>query len=104
MNYNPSDWRYALFDAMVGGNPIVAPTNAGNSLVFTDTGIASPTLSGGTVTEIYKGVISGLNINLPAGTYWIRFTNSQTQGVYPLLPSHPHRRSVPHLPRSTVIR
>lgn len=73
-----SGWRYALFDAETGGNPIVAPTDAGAALVFTDT-----TLPGENTTEIYKGVLSGLNISLPPGTYWFRLTNTNTQNVYP---------------------
>lgn len=81
VNYNPSDWRYGLFDAQTGGNAIIATTDPGSSLVFTDTGIAGTTGSG--ATEIYKGVISGLNVGLPAGTYWLRFTNTQDQAVYP---------------------
>jgi hypothetical protein len=94
VSYNASNWRYAMFDAEVGGNAIVAPTDAGSSLVFTDTGVAGPTLSGGTTTEIYKGVISGLNINLPAGTYWFRFTNTQSQAVYPADASQPSAQTI----------
>ena len=92
--YNPSNWRYALFDAEVGGNAIVATTDPGSSLVFTDTGIAGPTLSGGTTTEIYKGVISGLSITLPAGTYWLRFTNTQLQAVYPADSAQPSAQTI----------
>jgi len=92
--YSPSNWRYGLFDAEVGGNAIVATTDPGSSLVFTDTGIAGPTLSGGTTTEIYKGVISDLNIALPAGTYWLRFTNTQSQAVYPADASQPSAQTI----------
>ena len=94
VSYNASTWRYGLFDAEVGGNAIVATTDPGSSLVFTDTGNAGPTLSGGTATEIYMGVISGLNINLPAGTYWLRFTNTQSQAVYPADASQPSAQTI----------
>jgi hypothetical protein len=92
--YGSSNWRYGIFDAQTGGNAIVATTNPGSSLVLTDTGIAGPTLSGGTTTEIYKGVISGLNINLPAGTYWLRFTNTQWQAVYPADAAAPSAQTI----------
>lgn len=73
-----SGWRYALFDAESGGNPIVAPTDAGAALSFTDT-----TIPGENTTEIYKGVLTGLNIGLRPGTYWFRLTNTNSQAVYP---------------------
>ena len=66
-------WRYAVFTA--AGAQIVAPTNAAPT--FTDMG---PYFSS---YELYKGVISGLNISLPPGAYELRFTNTQSQGVYP---------------------
>ncbi len=84
-----SGWRYALFDAETGGNPIVAPTDAGAALSFTDT-----TIPGNNSTEIYKGVLSGLNISLPAGTYWFRITNTNSQGVYPAEASSPSAQTI----------
>lgn len=66
-------WRYAVFTA--AGAQIVAPTDAAPT--FTDMG---PYFSS---YELYKGVISGLNISLPPGAYELRFTNTQSQGVYP---------------------
>ena len=68
---NPS-WRYALFSA--AGDQIVAPTNT--ALTVTDVGTYD-------VYVIYKAVISGLSIGLPAGEYWFRFTNTQYQSVFP---------------------
>jgi len=82
VNYGSSNWRYGLFDAQAGGNAIIPTTDPGSSLVLSDTGISGPT-AGGSPTEIYKGVISGLNVSLPAGTYWLRFTHTQSQAVYP---------------------
>ena len=65
-------WRYALFS--VGGNQIVAPT---------DTAIAVTEIAAYDAYTIYKVEISGLSISLPAGEYWLRFTNTQSQAVYP---------------------
>jgi hypothetical protein len=70
-----SGWRYALFDAESGGNEIVPPTDAGAAIAFTDT-----TIQGGNGTKIYQGVLTGLNINLPPGTYWFRLTNTGPNG------------------------
>jgi hypothetical protein len=73
---NPG-WRYALFTA--AGAQVVAPTDA--ALAITDLGpyngpyCCSP--------EIYRGLISGLNVSLPPGEYQLRFTNTQSQGVFP---------------------
>ncbi len=92
--YGSSNWRYGLFDAQTGGNAIIPTTDPGNSLALTDTGLPGPTLSGPTVTEIYKGVISGLNINLPAGTYWLRFTHTQYQAVYPAEGAQPSAQTI----------
>jgi hypothetical protein len=91
--YNPSNWRYGLFDAQTGGNAIIATTDPGSFLVFTDTGNAGTTSVSG-ATEIYKGVISGLNVGLPAGTYWLRFTNTQSQAVYPADASQPSAQTI----------
>lgn len=68
---NPG-WRYALFSA--AGDPIVAPTNT--ALTVTDVGTYDAYV-------IYRAVISGLNISLPAGEYWFRFTNTVEQAVFP---------------------
>lgn len=92
--YNPSTWRYGIFDAQTAGNAIIPTTDPGSSLVLTDTGIAGPTLSGGTTTELYKGVISGLNVGLPVGTYWLRFTNTQSQAVYPVDAAQPSAQTI----------
>lgn len=85
---NQSGWRYALFTA--SGTQIIAPTDAGSSLVFTDTG--TPGSFGG--DEIYKGVISGLNITLPPDEYWFRFTNTQSSAVYPAYASSPSAQTL----------
>ena len=66
-------WRYALFTS--AGDQVVAPTDT--AVTFTDLGNYFNSY------EIYKGVISGLSINLPPGGYEFRFTNTQSQGVYP---------------------
>ena len=66
-------WRYAVFTA--AGAQIVPPTN----VAPTFTGLGNYFGS----YELYKGVISGLNISLPPGAYELRFTNTQSQGVYP---------------------
>ena len=71
---NPG-WRYALFTT--AGAQVIAPTDT--SPTFTDLG-PDADFAG---SEIYKGVISGLNISLPPGQYQLRFTNTQSQGVYP---------------------
>jgi len=68
-----SNWRFAVFTA--AGDQFVAPTDTAVS--FTDLGNYFNSY------EIYKGVISGLNIDLPAGEYWFRFTNTQSQAVFP---------------------
>ncbi|MEO6076665.1 MAG: hypothetical protein ABIP56_07650 [Dokdonella sp.] len=68
------NWRYALFTS--AGVSIIPPTNA--AVVFTDLG-AYP----GTQFNVYKGVISGLNTVIPPGDYELRFTNTQSQGVFP---------------------
>lgn len=91
--YNPSNWRYGLFDAQTGGNAIIPTTDPGSSLVITDTGIAGTTSINGP-TEIYKFVISGLNVGLPAGTYWLRFTNTQSQSVFPADASQPSAQTI----------
>lgn len=67
-------WRYALFTS--AGASIIAPTNA--AIVFTDLGPYT-----GTQFNIYRGVISGLNSVIPPGDYELRFTNTQSQGVFP---------------------
>lgn len=82
-------WRYAVFDAETGGNQIVAPTDAGAALAFTDT-----TLPGQNSTEIYKGVLTGLNIGLRPGTYWFRLTNTNSQGVYPAEAASPSAQTI----------
>jgi hypothetical protein len=71
------NWRYALFTA--AGDPVVAPTNA--TPTFTDLGLFTGPYLGS--YEVYQGVISGLNINLPPGEYQLRFTNTQVQSIYP---------------------
>lgn len=90
--YSPvatSGWRYALFTAETGGTQIVAPTDAGSAVAFTDTTIAG---QGG--TEIYKGVLSGLNIGLPPGTYWFRLTNTSVQSVFPAEAAQPSSQTI----------
>jgi len=86
---NPSGWRYALFTA--SGTQIIAPTDAGNSLVFTDTGTAGAFGDG---DGIYKGVISGLNITLPPDEYWFRFTNTNSSAVYPAYAASPSAQTL----------
>jgi hypothetical protein len=68
---NPS-WRFALFSA--AGDQVVAPTNT--AIAVTDIGPYD-------AYELYKGVVSGLSIPLPAGEYWFRFTNTQYQAFFP---------------------
>ena len=68
---NPSR-RYALFSA--AGDQIVAPTNTALTITSVEPYDAY---------VIYKAVISGLNISLPSGEYWFRFTNTQYQAVFP---------------------
>jgi hypothetical protein len=69
---NPG-WRYALFTT--AGTPIVAPTDT--AVTFTDLGNYFNSY------HLYKGVISGLSIDLPPGEYELRFTNTQAQSVFP---------------------
>lgn len=78
---NPG-WRYALFTT--AGNQIVAPTDT--AITFTDLGPYNG-------RELYKGVISGLSINLPPGDYELRFTNTQAQSVYPAFGMSPSPQS-----------
>ena len=61
---NPG-WRYVLFT--MAGSQVIAPTDT--SPTFTDLG-PDADFAG---SEIYKGVISGLNIRLPPGQYQLRF-------------------------------
>ncbi len=68
-----SGWRFAIFTTT--GDQVVAPTDT--SLAVTDLGNYFSSY------ELYKGVISGLNISLPAGEYQFRFTNTQSQAVFP---------------------
>ena len=68
-----SNWRFAVFTA--AGDQVVAPTDI--AVTFTDLGNYF------SYWDLYKGVISGLNIDLPAGEYWFRFTNTQSQAVAP---------------------
>jgi len=75
--YTGGNWRYALFTE--AGAQVVAPTDA-FGIAFTDLG---PFIGYGGYFEVYKGVISGLNIDLLPGNYQLRFTNTQVQSVYP---------------------
>jgi hypothetical protein len=68
-----SNWRFAVFTA--AGDEVVAPTDT--AVAFTDLGNYFSTY------DLYKGVITGLNIDLPAGEYWFRFTNTQSQAIFP---------------------
>ncbi len=68
-----SNWRFAVFTA--AGDEVVAPTDT--AVAFTDLGNYF------SYYELYKGVITGLNIALPAGEYWFRFTNTQSQAILP---------------------
>ncbi|MEO7063838.1 MAG: hypothetical protein ABI082_08735 [Dokdonella sp.] len=76
-------WRYALFTT--AGAQIVAPTDA--AVTFTDLGPYSS-------YELYKGVISGLSIDLPPGEYELRFTNTQAQSVFPAYGISPSAQSL----------
>jgi hypothetical protein len=66
-------WRYAVFTS--AGAQIVAPTDVAPTFTYLGNYFDS--------FELYRGVISGLNISLPPGAYELRFTNTQSQGVYP---------------------
>ena len=67
-----SGWRFAVFTTT--GNQVVAPTDT--QVAFTDLGNFGS-------YELYKGVISGLAIDLASGEYQFRFTNTQSQAVFP---------------------
>ena len=77
-------WRYALFTT--AGLQIVAPTDT--PVTFTDLGNYFDSY------ELYKGVISGLSIDLPPGEYELRFTNTQAQSVYPAYGTSPSAQSL----------
>ncbi len=79
-------WRYALFTS--AGASIIPPTNA--AVAFTDLGPYT-----GTQFNIYRGVISGLNSVIAPGQYELRFTNTQSQAVFPAYGSVPSLQTLP---------
>lgn len=83
----PSNWRFAVFTT--AGVQVVAPTDT--SIAFTDLG-PHPNSN---EMDMYQGVISGLNISLPADEYELRFTNTQSQCVVPLFGSSTSAQTLP---------
>jgi hypothetical protein len=70
-------WRYALFTE--AGAQVIAPTNVAPTITDLGAYIGPYCCS----PEVYQFMISGLNLDLPPGQYDLRFTNTQSQGVYP---------------------
>jgi hypothetical protein len=70
-------WRYALFTT--AGDQVIAPTDVAPTITDLGAYIGPYCCS----PEVYQFKISGLNLDLPPGQYQLRFTNTQSQGVYP---------------------
>jgi len=79
---NPG-WRYALFTAE--GSQVVAPT---------DTAITVTNVGNYDAYVIYRAVITGLSISLSPGEYWFRFTNTQSQAVFPAYGVSPSSQTI----------